>query len=199
MIFNSYTSTIFSTSITCMNQLKCDNNIEIAFIGYSNVGKSSMINFLTNQHKLARVSKTPGSTRTINFFKIAKKKYLVDLPGYGYSNFSQNLKNTLKKLIIKYLIYRKSLKAVVLLVDIRRSFRKEDYTIINILNKKNLPILITLTKSDKFSKSIRERKMFKIKKECLLIHKKVSVILFSSTLHLGIFDVKNFLSTYYNT
>ncbi|CAL4323433.1 Probable GTP-binding protein EngB [Buchnera aphidicola (Thelaxes suberi)] len=197
MVIDYYQSTFFYQSITNIKQLKTDNNDEIAFIGYSNSGKSSIINTIINKKKIARTSKSPGNTRTINFFKIQNTKYLVDLPGYGYANIAKNLKIKIDELILKYLHNRKSLKAVILIVDIRRCLRCQDYKIINLLTKRNIPILILLSKSDKLSKSMQKQTLNYFKKNETSIIKKNNVILFSCTLKIGMNYLQLFLKKYY--
>ena len=109
----------FITSAVKQSQYPVDNRVEVAFVGRSNVGKSSIINALTNRRKLAKVSQTPGKTRLINFFLINNDFYLVDLPGYGYAKVSKKEKESWGKVIETYLNGREELKRVILLVDSR--------------------------------------------------------------------------------
>ena len=106
---------------------------EIAFVGRSNVGKSSLINLLTNNKKLARTSGQPGKTRTINYFLINKEFYFVDLPGYGYAKVAKETQKTWGKMMEQYLINREELKAVVLLVDIRHKPSVDDRNMMEFL------------------------------------------------------------------
>ena len=121
---------------------------EIAFVGRSNAGKSSLINALTNRSTLARVSHTPGRTRQINFFELGKRIMLVDLPGYGYAKASKAMKAEWDRLITTYLRGRPSLRRVVLLVDARRGIMESDEDVLTILDKSAMSTLITLTKID---------------------------------------------------
>jgi GTP-binding protein len=121
---------------------------EIAFVGRSNAGKSSLINALTNRGSLARVSHTPGRTRQINFFELSGRVMLVDLPGYGYAKASKAMKMEWDHLITTYLRGRPSLRRVVLLVDARRGIMDSDEEVLTILDKSAMSTLVTLTKID---------------------------------------------------
>ena len=125
---------------------------EYAFIGRSNVGKSSLINMLTNRKNLAKTSATPGKTRLVNHFIINSKWYLVDLPGYGYAKVSKTSKATWDKMISDYLLKRKNLMNVFLLVDSRLEPQKIDLAFISWLGEKLVPFSIVFTKSDKLKK-----------------------------------------------
>jgi GTP-binding protein len=126
---------------------------EIAFVGRSNAGKSSLINALTNRGSLARVSHTPGRTRQINFFELGGRVMLVDLPGYGYAKASKAMKAEWDHLITTYLRGRPSLRRVVLLVDARRGIMESDEEVLTILDKAAMSTLVTLTKIDQLKPS----------------------------------------------
>lgn len=126
---------------------------EIAFIGRSNVGKSSLINFICNNNKLAKVSETPGKTKTINYFLINKKWYLVDLPGYGFAKTSLEERKQFQNMIQEYITQRPTLKCTMVLLDSRLDFQKSDREFIYQLSSNNLPFAIVLTKIDKLSVS----------------------------------------------
>jgi GTP-binding protein len=123
---------------------------EIAFVGASNAGKSSAINAISNQKKLAKTSKTPGKTKLFNFFK-AKLGYIVDFPGYGYSKVSKSQKKDWAKELPKYFSSRENLIGAVLFTDIRNPMRELDLTMFEMLATYDLPTLIVLTKTDKVS------------------------------------------------
>jgi GTP-binding protein len=125
---------------------------EYAFIGRSNVGKSSLINMLIGKKNLAKTSATPGKTRLINHFIINGKWYLVDLPGYGYAKVSKESKASWDKMIREYLLKRKNLLNVFVLVDSRLEPQKIDIAFINWLGEKGVPFSIVFTKSDKLKK-----------------------------------------------
>ena len=122
---------------------------EYAFIGRSNVGKSSLINMLCNRKKLAKTSSRPGKTQLINHFLINKKWYLVDLPGYGYARVSKTQKKTFQKFITNYFIKRKELIAAFLLIDLRHKPQTLDLEFMRWLGKNYIPFSIVFTKADK--------------------------------------------------
>ena len=124
---------------------------EIAFVGASNAGKSSAINAISNQKKLAKTSKTPGKTKLFNFFK-TKLGYIVDFPGYGYSKVSKSQKKDWARELPKYFSLRENLVGSGLFTDIRNPMRELDLTMFEMLATYNLPTLIVLTKKDKLSK-----------------------------------------------
>ena len=128
---------------------------EIAFVGASNAGKSSAINAISNQKKLAKTSKTPGKTKLFNFFK-TELGYIVDFPGYGYSKVSKSQKKDWAKELPKYFSSRENLIGAVLFTDIRNPMRELDLTMFEMLATYDLPILIVLTKTDKVSKDEAE-------------------------------------------
>lgn len=122
---------------------------EYAFIGRSNVGKSSLINMLCNRKKLAKTSSRPGKTQLINHFLINKQWYLVDLPGYGYARVSKSQKRTFQKFITNYFIKRKELIAAFLLIDLRHKPQTLDLEFMRWLGKNYIPFSIVFTKADK--------------------------------------------------
>jgi GTP-binding protein len=137
---------------------------EICFIGRSNVGKSTLINSITNQKKLSRVSNTPGRTRHINFFQDEKKRTLVDLPGYGYSKMSKKEKLEIIIMIENYFQFRKELIKTMLLIDLKIGPTKDDLLMIDFLKKQNRQFFIILTKSDKANQSKMHNTILKIEK-----------------------------------
>jgi GTP-binding protein len=126
---------------------------EIAFAGRSNVGKSSLINTLVNRKRLVKTSSTPGRTQLINFFHINEAFNLVDLPGYGYAKVPAAVKRQWGPMIEAYLKQRESLQGVVLILDVRRTPANEELNFIDWLNNYDLPVILTITKTDKLSKS----------------------------------------------
>lgn len=122
---------------------------EFAFIGRSNVGKSSLINLICNQEKLAKTSSSPGKTQMINHFIINEEWYLVDLPGYGYAKVSQNQRKSWQKMIEDYFKKRENLGLVFVLIDSRLSPQKNDLDFINQLGDWQVPFALVFTKSDK--------------------------------------------------
>ncbi|MFT5641341.1 MAG: GTP-binding protein [Cyclobacteriaceae bacterium] len=137
---------------------------EYAFIGRSNVGKSSLINLLTNQNKLAKVSSKPGKTKLINHFLIDDNWYLVDLPGYGWANASKTDKASWKKMIWDYFEKRESLVLVFVLIDSRIDPQNIDLEFISSLGEKGIPIALVFTKTDKLSKNKTQSSIAKFKR-----------------------------------
>jgi GTP-binding protein len=125
---------------------------EVAFAGRSNVGKSSLINVLLNRKKLARTSSTPGRTQAINFFSVDGVFYVVDLPGYGYARVPLEVRASWGKMIERYLGGRGSLKAVVVIIDIRRGPGDMDRDLLRILERSGKKAIVVLTKADKLSR-----------------------------------------------
>jgi GTP-binding protein len=148
---------------------KCpeDGKPEFAFIGRSNVGKSSLINLLTGNKKLAKISSTPGKTQLINHFVINDEWYLVDLPGYGYAKASKSARSTWEKFIADYLTKRKTLMNIFVLLDSRLEPQKIDMEFINWCGEKQLPFVMVFTKIDKLSSSVLQKNLLKFKKEML--------------------------------
>lgn len=126
---------------------------EVAFVGRSNVGKSTIINSLTNRKKLAKVSNTPGRTRLVNFFLINGQCLLVDLPGYGYAKISKTEKAAWGKIIEDYLIARNNLKKVVLLVDARHKPTEDDRLMLDYLRYYQKEVIVVATKLDKLKRN----------------------------------------------
>ncbi|MFI3263572.1 MAG: ribosome biogenesis GTP-binding protein YihA/YsxC [Rikenellaceae bacterium] len=126
---------------------------EFAFIGRSNVGKSSLINMLTNNKSLAKVSGTPGKTKLINHFIINDEWYLVDLPGYGFARTSKKIREEFSKLIINYITKHENLYFLFVLVDSRLEPQKKDLEFIDLLGENQIPFAIIFTKADKLSQN----------------------------------------------
>ena len=124
---------------------------EYAFIGRSNVGKSSLINMLSNKKSIAKISSKPGKTQTINHFLVNNAWYLVDLPGYGYAKTSKTLREKWVKMINDYLVLRENLRIVFVLIDSRLDPQKNDLEFINSLGERQIPFALIFTKSDKLS------------------------------------------------
>lgn len=152
---------------------------EIAFVGRSNVGKSSFINAFLNRKNLARTSSKPGKTRTVNFYNVNNDFRLVDLPGYGYAKVSKSEKEKWKEIIETYLSNRENLLEVILIVDIRHAPSKEDVIMYNWLLEYGFTGYVIATKMDKISKG-RLNKHIKIIKETLKIKDSNLILPFSS-------------------
>ncbi len=142
----------FLTSAFKEGQYPAADRPEIAFAGRSNVGKSSLINVLVNRKKLARTSSTPGRTQSINFFCFGESLYLVDLPGYGFARVPVKIKQSWQQMVESYLKSRETLKAVVVILDIRRDPAAGDIDLLHWLNHYQIAPIIVLTKADKLSR-----------------------------------------------
>lgn len=138
---------------------------EYAFIGRSNVGKSSLINMLTGQNKLAKISGRPGKTQLINHFKINNNWFLVDLPGYGYAKVSKSIKKTFQSFIKNYFLLREQLICSFVLVDCRHEPQKIDLEFMEFLGENEIPFCIIFTKSDKLKLSELNRNIQFYKKK----------------------------------
>lgn len=141
----------FMLSVAHLEQLPDADLDEIAFAGRSNVGKSSLINALFNQKKLAKTSSTPGRTQQLNFFNFDNKLYLVDLPGYGYAKAPEKMVRQWQAVLKTYLRGRPNLRRVFLLIDSRHGIKDEDLEIMKMLDISAVPYQIVLTKIDKIS------------------------------------------------
>lgn len=139
----------FTISSSKLSQCPKENKAEVAFIGRSNVGKSSLINMLTGRKTLAKTSATPGKTLLINHFNINDSWYLVDLPGYGFAKRSKKTQEELTKMISSYILYREQLINVFLLIDIRHAPQKIDLEFMEWLGVNGVPFSIVFTKADK--------------------------------------------------
>ncbi len=147
----------FKGSSEQIAQVPNDALPDIAFIGRSNVGKSSLINLLTGRNGLAKVSSTPGKTRLINHFKVDDRWYLVDLPGYGYARTSKTMRDDFAKIITDYVLRCERLHFLFVLIDIRLEPQRIDLRFIELLGENGIPFGIVFTKADKLSKTQAER------------------------------------------
>jgi GTP-binding protein len=145
----NFANAAFLKSAPTLKECPDDIGAEVAFAGRSNAGKSSAINALTRQGKLARTSKTPGRTQLLNFFTLGPDKRLVDLPGYGYAKVPLAMKREWDRHLADYLQHRQSLKALVLLMDIRHPLQEYDWQMVRWAGEGGLPMQLLLTKADK--------------------------------------------------
>lgn len=143
----------FVKSASKPSEFIVDELPQVAIVGRSNVGKSSLINMLANNKKMAKTSSTPGRTRLVNYFDIDGKVYLVDLPGYGFAQASKSIKKEWDRVLDDYFNNTHNLKLVLLLIDSRHLPSELDMMMLNYLVELNIPYQIVLTKADKLSKS----------------------------------------------
>ena len=153
---------------------------EYAFIGRSNVGKSSLINLITNKKQLAKISGKPGKTQLINHFLINKEWYLVDLPGYGYATVSKTQKQEFQKIIFSYLENRENLMCLFVLLDCRHKPQKIDLEFMKWLGEKQIPFLMIFTKIDKLGKTELKKNIKNYKTEMLKQWEEIPQTFFAS-------------------
>jgi GTP-binding protein len=156
------------------------NMPEYAFIGRSNVGKSSIINLITNKKHLAKISRKPGKTQLINHFLINKEWYLVDLPGYGYATVSKTQKQEFQKIIFSYLENRANLMCLFVLLDCRHKPQKIDLEFMKWLGEKQIPFLMIFTKIDKLGKTALKKNIENYKTEMLKQWEEIPQTFFAS-------------------
>jgi len=148
---NLFKNTEFVFGVTSYRSLPEDVGSEVLLAGRSNAGKSSALNVLTDNPKLARISKTPGRTTEINFFRVNEDLMLLDLPGYGFAKSSKAKKKDWGPLLGEYFLKRRALAAVVIFMDIRHPLKESDWEMIHLCRNFNVPFIPALTKSDKLS------------------------------------------------
>ncbi|MBZ4202387.1 MAG: ribosome biogenesis GTP-binding protein YihA/YsxC [Methylovulum sp.] len=193
-----YTQAKFINSSPHLKNTPADQGLEVAFAGRSNAGKSSAINALTRQNSLARTSKTPGRTQMLNFFEINATTRFVDLPGYGYARVPLEVKKEWHKLMEAYLRHRKSLCAIVLVMDIRHPLTDYDKQMIEWCEHVQLPIHILLTKSDKLAFGAAKGTLLQIQKTLGQVSVPLTVQLFSALKKTGIDDVHFALDRFFS-
>lgn len=171
----------FLLSNSDYNKCPTGDTPEFAFIGRSNVGKSSLINKLVQRKALAKISGKPGKTQLINHFEINNEWYLVDLPGYGWAKVSKSSRGEFQKIITGYLLNRQSLISTFVLVDIRLEPQKIDLEFINWMGENSLPFIIVFTKCDKLSKPKVDQSVARYKKVLLMSWEELPHMITSSS------------------
>jgi len=160
-----YGTAHYTLSAPSIKQCPPDIGAEVAFAGRSNAGKSSALNALTDNKKLARTSKTPGRTQLINFFDLSEQQRLVDLPGYGFAKVPKAMKQKWDKNLAEYLQKRTSLKGLILLSDIRQALQPYDWQMLTWAKEAGMAVHILLTKADKMNRGPAQSIMMKIRNE----------------------------------
>jgi len=195
-----FNKTSFLMSAPSIKQSPIDEGKEVAFAGRSNAGKSSVINTLTENKKLARTSKTPGRTQLLNFFSLSEDRRLVDLPGYGFAKVPIIVKRNWNRNLAGYLQERQSLVGVVILMDIRHPLQKYDWQIIRWASESKMPIHLLLTKSDKLTRGAINNVLLSVEEE--LAKEKLSasftIQAFSSIKKFGLDELKQKLTIWFN-
>ena len=192
---NIFSNTRFLLSGFSLKDLPEDQGIEIAFCGRSNSGKSSVLNALARNKKLAKTSKTPGRTQAINIFSLddQKMRRIADLPGYGFAKVSKKTQKEWAGFINDYLNFRKSLRGLVIIMDIRHPFKESDLTLIDWCHKTSTSLLILLNKSDKLSKSRVKEEVKKANSTIKEMNLIGEAIAFSSKKSIGLEGLTDFL------
>jgi GTP-binding protein len=191
-----YQQAVYLISAPKLELCPADSVAEVAFIGRSNSGKSSAINALTGQHKLARTSKTPGRTQLLNFFTLAPGRYLVDVPGFGYAKVSATMKEQWQKQLQRYLEKREPLSGLVLLMDIRHPFMDSDELMIEWCVDSAIPLHVLLTKADKLAFGPAKTALLQVKKRLAVRGDLISIQLFSAVKSQGVDELRAKLDTW---
>ncbi len=189
---NWYSRFEFKLGVAASKQLPPDKGTEVAFAGRSNVGKSSVLNRVTQRKSLARTSKLPGRTRELNYFEYDTGIYLVDLPGYGFARVSEAMQKTWARLLEHYLRERQSLQGIFLIMDIRHPLGDFDRQMLDYARTCGIPMHILLNKADKLSKSAARNAMLQVKNE--LIGPGETCQLFSALKGTGVDDARQQLA-----
>ena len=192
-----YTKAKFLMSAPDIRHLKQDEGIEVAFAGRSNAGKSSALNTLTRQKNLARTSKTPGRTQLINIFELDETRRLVDLPGYGFAQVPIAMKKKWQASLGEYLLKRKSLRGLVVMMDIRHPFKDLDQDLIYWAVDAGLPVLALLTKADKLKSGKRKEAFMFARDAALAFNGDVTVQAFSSLSKIGVSEAAAVLDKWF--
>jgi GTP-binding protein len=194
MAAKRYRQVSYATSAHSLDQLLPDSGHEVAFAGRSNAGKSSVINAITGQKRLAKISKTPGRTQLINFFPVDEEHRLVDLPGYGYARVPGKVQAHWAKTLSAYFQQRQCLAGVVLIVDIRRLLTEFDQQMLDWCESAALPVHILLNKSDKLAFGARKQSLLQLENQ--LVNGGQSVQLFSVLKKSGINELATILDNW---
>ena len=194
---NPYHDACYLGSAVKLTQLPADSGFEVAFAGRSNAGKSSALNTIVRQKKLARTSKTPGRTQMINLFSFDEERRLVDLPGYGYAKVPLAMKEQWKKTLQAYLQERECLRGLIMLMDIRHPLTELDCAMLDWSVASQLPTHVLLTKADKLKRGAAKNTLLTVKKALQSSKEWVSVQLFSALTQQGLEEVTFYLNKWF--
>ena len=208
MINPLYHRARFTLGAAQIGQLPQDEGYEVAFVGRSNVGKSSALNVITNQKSLARTSKTPGRTQQINFFDLDEQRRFADLPGYGYAKVPEAVRRQWEQFLGEYLEGRQCLRGIVALMDIRHPLTDHDHQMLSWCCHAGVPACVLLTKADKLKRGPAANTYQKVKQTIAKEYgeiiprwqappQKINVILFSSLKKQGVEDIHKQLDIWY--
>jgi GTP-binding protein len=191
-----FANAVFHVSGTCLADLPLPQAAEIAFAGRSNAGKSSAINALVGHTRLAFVSKTPGRTQLINFFRLVNGAFLVDLPGYGFADVPEEVRRDWQGMLETYLTLRPSICGLVLIMDARRPLTRLDRQMLDWFAPSGRPIHILLTKADKLTRSVAAQTLRAVRSELVGWGGQVTAQLFSSLKKTGIEEAEGEIGTW---
>jgi GTP-binding protein len=192
-----YQNAQFLLSVARLNQLPPDQGVEIAIVGRSNSGKSSVLNQLTQNKALARVSKTPGRTQHINLFGLDDTRRMADLPGYGYAKVPPEIKEKWQKTLDAYLRSRECLKGLILVMDIRHPLKEFDIQLLMWCSACMLPVHILLNKCDKLSTSAIKKTEKLVKEKVEVFENTITLQHFSAMKGTGIKELKEILNSWF--
>lgn len=193
----NYQKMQFMLSVAALDQLPPDEGAEVAIIGRSNAGKSSVLNILTQNKGLARVSKTPGRTQLINLFSIDDHRRIADLPGYGYAKVPDEMKRKWERLLDAYLRNRNCLQGLVLVMDIRHPLKEFDQNMLAWCSESALPVHILLNKADKLTYSETTQTLQKVSKTITSYSSPMTVQTFSALKNKGVETLREKLDEWY--
>lgn len=193
MSSNPFSAITFVLGAHRLEQLPHDAGSEVAFAGRSNAGKSSAINAIVARHGLARTSRTPGRTQQLNVFSLGATRRLIDLPGYGYARAPERLRAHWADTLHKYLLTRRSLTGVVLMVDIRLELQPGDVAMLETCSERELAVAVLATKADKLSRSGRAAAVRALRTAVAAIDDRYSVDGFSATSGTGLESVRHWI------
>lgn len=192
-----YQKAYFLLSVAKVEQLPLDQGIEVAIVGRSNAGKSSVLNRITHNKSLARVSKTPGRTQMVNMFVLDEHRRIADLPGYGYAKVPLMAKLNWQKTVDAYIRDRQCLKGLVLVMDIRHPFKELDLQLLEYCDQRDLPVHLLLNKSDKLSNREIAATVKEVTATLTGYHNSVTFQLFSALKGSGIKELQALLDQWY--
>ncbi len=193
----NYQTATFILSAAKLNQLPPDLGIEVAIVGRSNAGKSSVLNQLTQNKRLARTSKTPGRTQHINLFALDEHRRLVDLPGYGYAEVPLAVKQKWQETLDAYLRTRECLQGLILVMDIRHPLKEFDRQLLTWSNASNLPVHILLNKADKLNISAIKQAQREVDKALTTYQNPITYQVFSALKGTGVKELQAVLDKWF--
>lgn len=196
---NPYRHAKFLLSAPDLRHAPPDEGAEVAFAGRSNAGKSSALNAITEQKALARTSKTPGRTQLLNFYSLDQERRLVDLPGYGYAKVSEATKRRWQQALSRYLEARRSLRGLVLLMDVRQPLTPFDQQLLAWANHAGLPTHVLLTKADKLNRGPAQSTLLQARRQLPALHPGATVQLFSALKREGLEEARRRLDDWLDT